>query len=298
MKKILKWAGIVLGGLVALLFAAVVVANVLAAQRLNRQYDIQVADITIPDSAAALARGEHLVEVVSHCGACHGPDLGGSDFFDDPMLGTIPGPNLTSGQGGIGARYSDSDWVRALVHGVSNEGRMLVGMPSLAFSVYSQEDLGAMIAYLKSLPPVDRQMEPKRQTLMGSVLLGLGAMGQMPAEVINHSAPRVAGVKTGATAEYGGYLVSAATCKECHMQNLAGGRAVPTEPYASNLTPGGDLGSWSEADFFTAMRTGMLPSGRALIPQMQWQVYAQMTDEELRAIWLYLQSQPALPDNQ
>jgi hypothetical protein len=67
--------------------------------------------------------------------------------------------------------------------------------------------------------------------------------------------------------------------------------------WASNLTPGGDPGGWSEADFIAAMRTGITPSGQALIPEMPWQLYGKMTDEELRAVWLYLQSLPALAEN-
>jgi len=62
-----------------------------------------------------------------------------------------------------------------------------------------------------------------------------------------------------------------------------------------NLTPGGELASWSEVDFFTAIRTGVTPSGHKLSEEMPWQNFGQMTDDELKAVWLYLQSLPALP---
>ena len=61
-----------------------------------------------------------------------------------------------------------------------------------------------------------------------------------------------------------------------------------------NLTSGGEMVAWSEQDFFTTIRSGVTPSGRQLNEEMPWKFYGQMTDEELKALWLYLQSLPAL----
>jgi len=61
-----------------------------------------------------------------------------------------------------------------------------------------------------------------------------------------------------------------------------------------NLTPGGELAFWSEQEFFTTIRSGQTPSGRQLTEDMPWKHYSQMTDEELSAIWLFLQSLPKL----
>jgi len=69
----------------------------------------------------------------------------------------------------------------------------------------------------------------------------------------------------------------------------------PDDPLAPNLTPGGELGGWTEEDFFTLIRSGIHPSGRAIDPVMPWQSYNKMTDSELQAIWVYLQELPALP---
>ena len=68
------------------------------------------------------------------------------------------------------------------------------------------------------------------------------------------------------------------------------GQEVPTP----NLTPGGELAAWSEQGFFTTMRTGMTPEGRILNDDMPWKYFGQMSDDELRAVWMYLQSLPAL----
>lgn len=71
---------------------------------------------------------------------------------------------------------------------------------------------------------------------------------------------------------------------------IPGMLTIPTP----NLTPGGELAAWSEEDFFKTMRTGITPSGHQLDVEMPWMYYGRMTDEELRAMWLYLQSLPAL----
>lgn len=68
------------------------------------------------------------------------------------------------------------------------------------------------------------------------------------------------------------------------------GEEVPSP----NLTPGGELATWSEQDFFTTLRSGINPSGKMLSLDMLWVYYRQMIDEELKALWLYLQSLPAL----
>ena len=297
MKRIIKWTGLFFAGLIGLLVIVLVVANVLTFSRTNRQYSVNTPAITIPDDETFLARGEHLVEIVSHCSGCHGPDLGGSAFFDVPSIGTIPASNLTSGQGGIGAHYTDEDWIRALVHGVGPDGRMLLVMPSQYFRHYSDEDLGAVIAYLKQMTPVNREFPTKQLALMGRTVFGLGFFGSMPAELIDHASPRPPAPQPGISSEYGEYLINVAVCKDCHGENLAGNQPAPDSPWGSNLTPGGNLAHWSEEEFFTAIRTGKTPEGRTLISFMPWEEYRHMTDEEIRAIWLYLQSLPALEDN-
>ena len=96
------------------------------------------------------------------------------------------------------------------------------------------------------------------------------------------------------TVEYGMYL--AITCAECHGPNLNGmpfgppGQTVPTP----NLTPGGELSAWSEEDFIMVMRSGMTPEGTVLDSEMPWMYFGQMTDDELKALWMYLQALPVM----
>jgi len=215
-------------------------------------------------------------------------------YFVAPGLVSIPSPNLTSGIGGVGRFYTDEDWVRAIRHDIGHDGRALFFMPSNAYYYMSDEDLGALIAYIKSLPPVDKELPGKRIEPIGRLMMALGMFPPLPVEQIDHIKRPPAGPKPGVTIAYGEYL--ARTCKECHGEKFNGkpfgppGQEVPTP----NLTPGGDLGSWSEQDFFNTLRTGTTPSGRLLRDDMPWKYFGKMSDDELKALWMYLQSLPAL----
>ena len=98
------------------------------------------------------------------------------------------------------------------------------------------------------------------------------------------------------TVAYGEYLVNTAGCRTCHGVELSGGDpSDPESPPGPNLTPGGELGLWAEADFINTLRTGVTPAGRQLNPEfMPWESTAKLTDDELKAIWLYLKSVPAV----
>ena len=208
---------------------------------------------------------------------------------------SIPTPSLTSGAGGIGGFYSDEDWARAIRHGVGQDGRALfILMLSNTFHYLSDEDLGALIAYLKSVPPVDNELPERRIEPLGRMMMATGIFPPPPAEQIDHTGPHPAAPEPGVTVAYGHYL--SRTCTECHGPNLNGAPfSLPgQEVLTPNLTPGGPLAAWSDQDFFTTMHTGLASGGRHLDEQMPWKFYGQMTDEELRAVWLYLQSLPAM----
>jgi mono/diheme cytochrome c family protein len=198
----------------------------------------------------------------------------------------------------VGATNTDEYWVSSIRHGVGHDGRGLVLMPSSVFYYLSDEDLGALIAYLKSLPEVDNEMPPSELAPLGRVMLSLGQLPEaiIPnVTVIDHYAPRPVAPKPGVTVEYGEYL--AHTCTLCHGSNLNGQtlREGPNVYVALNLTKGGEMVGWSEEDFITTMRTGVTPGGKQLIDFMPWKYFGQMTDDDLKAVWLYLQSLPPLP---
>ena len=299
LRKILKWTSIVLGGLVGLLllaFAALYIMGTLKWNRLHGQYAVPVETIPIPTDEASIERGEHIA-TIRMCRQCHMDDLGGQTARA-PGLITLAVPNLTSGAGGVGTTNSDQDWVRAIRHGVGHDGRGLALMPSRVFYYLSDEDLGMLIAYLKNLPQVDNELPAIELEPLGRVMLTLG---QLPPEivpnvtVIDHDGPRPVAPNPGVTVEYGKYL--ATTCTLCHGANLNGQtiREGPNVYVALNLTRGGEMVGWSEEDFIRTMRTGITPDGRKLKDFMPWKYFGQMTDDELKAVWLYLQSLPARP---
>lgn len=288
-------AGLVVG-VVALGWGALVGA---AELRLSRTHTVEVTPVAVPDDAASRARGRHLVEVIGQCTTCHGPDLGGLALADDPWLGRLWAPNLTPGRGGIGDR-SDVDLVGTIRHGVKPDGRAVVMMPAQYFHRFSDDDLGAIIAYLRTLPPVDRETPPLRiGPLSALVLLSGRAPDLLPAEQLAQGPPRLPAVSAApeATPAYGAYLVETGGCKVCHRADLRGGLhplSLPEEPPPPDLTPAGRLAGWSQAEFVRALRTGETPEGRRLDPRwMPWPATARMSDLELEAIWLYLRSVPA-----
>ena len=300
-RRIFKWIGIVLGSLVGLLVLAFVVLYIIGTVKWNsirgKDYDVPVAPITIPTDQASIARGEHIA-TIRMCKDCHTENWSGqSDSV--PGLITLAFPNLTSGAGAVGATNTDEDWVRAIRHGVGYDDRGLLLMPSRVWYYLSDEDLADLIAYLKSLPPVDNEPPKTELGPLGRVMM---ALGQLPPEatapdviVIDHEGPRPVAPQPGVTVEYGMYL--ARTCTLCHGSEL-NGQTIFDGSVALNLTPGGEMRGWSEEDFIATMRTGVTPNGHQLKDVMPWKYFGQMTDDELKAVWMYLQSLPALPQSE
>lgn len=294
MKKLLKWIGIILGGLVGLLVLAATALYMIGSAKLAKKYELSVTTVPIPTDAGAIQRGKHLATAVYICTDCHTENFGGKVYFEVPGMVSIPTPNLTSGKGGLGTAFSNQDWVRAIRHGVDPDGRALFIMPSNKFQYMSDEDLGAIIAYIESRPGVDNQLSKKKVEFLGRVMMGAGMFPPFAADAIDLSSPSPAAVKPGVTVEYGQYL--ARTCEDCHADRLNGKFFGPPgqEYLTPNLTPGGELSGWTEEDFITTIRSGMTPARKQLNQDMPWKYYGQMTDDELKAIWLYLQSLPAL----
>lgn len=286
MRRFLKWLGIVVGGLVGLALLAVVVLYTLSGIRLNRTYSIQPEATGIPTDQAAIERGRHWTAI--RCAGCHGENLAGTVIFEDPSLGRVEAHNLTAGRGGVGGQYEDADWVQAIRHGVGPDGKPIMIMPAASLYFLSDADLGDIIAYLKSVPPVDSEMGGHDIKPLARVLAGAGVFGEfVEAELIDHNAPRPAAPQPGVSVAYGDYLLKTSGCGTCHGADLSGGQPPePGSPRAPNITPGGPVGAWSEATFISVTRTR---ESR----YMPYKVYARMTDDELKALWLYLRSLPA-----
>ena len=257
----------------------------------NRTYRPPDDAIAVPSDAGSIARGKHLVDAVAVCTICHGDNLGGKLAFEDAFLGRGYTANLTSGRGGVGRTYSNADWVRSIRYGVRPDGRGIIFMPSDYFNRISDTDLGAIIAYLRSLPPVDNERTAVEINLPARLLIDLGVFGDVVrAARIDFRAPRLA-----PPPDPGAYLVTLGGCTFCHGLHLTGGQGPePGAPGGPDLTASGPLSRWSFADFVSTMRNGVNPDGHLIEPKyMPWLGYRNMTDDELRSIWEYLTSVPS-----
>lgn len=292
-KKLLKFGAYTVGALVVLL--AVVAGAVFASSnaKINKSYVVAAKPVRIPSDAAAVARGQHIAQTRG-CIDCHGRDFAGAKVIEDGAMGRLYGPNITMGGGGRVAMFEDADWVRAIRHGVGPDGRGLFIMPSEEYAHLSDEDLGALIAFLKTVPSVTRERPSTQLGPVSRVLLAIGKI-KLAAESIDHLHVRPASVIPGVTVEYGRYV--AAGCTGCHGANYSGGKievGPPNWPEAANLTPHADsrLATWSEADFINALRTAKRPDGTELNPVMP-RTFGQMDDVELKALYVFFKSLPA-----
>jgi len=293
MSRWLRRLGLTAGGLLTLLALFVAVAWGLTARRFGRQWTVEPRQVALSSDSATIARGRHLATAIAKCGDCHGADFGGQVMIDEPMMGRLASANLTRGRGGIGAAYTDADWVRAIRHGADRNGHGLMIMPSAEYAAMSDADLGAVISFLKTVPAVDREKPVRRINVLPRVLMTLGVFPPLGVESIAHDKAGTAVPPAGVTVEYGGYLATIGGCTGCHGPSLSGGGGgEPGAPPAANLTRGG-IGEWTEADFITALRTGKRPNGTAIKEAMPWRSSGKMTDDEIRAVWAYLRSVPA-----
>ena len=292
MKRYLKWVGLTIGGVLTLLVLLILILAGIGGMRVNKTFDIQVASVDVPTDSASLERGRHFVETVGLCQQCHGDNYEGQILSEDPLFGRLAPPNITSGKGGVGGSLTDIDYIRAIRHGVGSDGKALFIMPSEAFNRIGDEDLGAMIAYLKSVPPVDNEVPQSSARLIARILTVFDDEALFAANKIDHDAPRPSAPSIGVTVEYGEYL--ATVCTICHGENLAGG-SLPDDfnVSAPNITPACVMSVWTESDFISTIRAGVTPGRKKLDAEnMPWKRFGLMRDDELKAIWLYLQSVP------
>ena len=295
MKSILKWAGISVGALAGVLILVGVTLYVFGDARLKKVYEVPEESVTLPADEESLAEGKRIFQYRG-CEACHGEQLQGVIYLDNPAIGQVITPNLTTGEGGIGSQRTDDDLLRSIRHGIRPDGTPLLFMPSTEFYYLSDKDMGRVIAYIRSVPAVDNEMPPSSLSVTGRIVMNITKeITFLPAELIPHDAPRPIAPEPGITPEYGEYL--ALSCKVCHGLTLSGGEipGLPPEwPPAPNLTSGkgSRLPAWGEAGFIEIVKTGQ-KHGRSINPNyMPWESYRHMTDDELRAVYTYLQSLP------
>lgn len=210
--------------------------------------------------------------------------------MDEPMVARWIAPNITTGKGSVTIGYTASDWDHAVRHGL-RRGGLTSTMPSIDFVNLSDHELSDIVAYIRSMPPVDRDPGKVELGPVFTVMLALDK-GPLAAFGMDHLKPHSVDPPPAAVnAEFGAHLVQ--VCRGCHGANLSGGKLQgdPNMPIVANLTPHETgLGGWTEADFTRALREGKRPDGRDLSPYMPWKAYGNMSDTEIQAMWAYLQS--------
>jgi mono/diheme cytochrome c family protein len=254
-----------------------------------------------------LERGEYLVRGPMGCGNCHtpmGPDgfvpeqeLGGR-LVEDSAAFTAYAPNITPG--GAVADWSDAELARAIREGLRPDGS-LIG-PPMPFTMYrslSDEDLGAVVAFLRTVPAVENET-PK-------------SVYRIPLPpAYGPPVGSVAAVPRGVTVEYGEYLATAVShCMECHTPMGPQGPMIDTAlgqggfafhgPWgtsvAQNLTSSEDgLAGYTDDQIRAMITEGRHADGSPMLPPMPYAFLAKMTPEDLDAVILYLRSLPPLPD--
>lgn len=294
------WVKIV-GGLVGGLFTLILlVVVVLASKGFAAIYAPDVVpapDLTVAGTPEQVARGEYLVNL--SCIGCHGAvDAEGNPTGEQPLSG---GWNISAAEGfgfagdmitenltpgGKLAEYSDGELFRVLRHGLNQDGNLLAFMPLLPYAQLSDADTEAIIAYLRSLPPVDTTATTgDKLAFVGAIFYGAGMFGTPDPGASTVSAP-----PEGATAEYGKYVATFGECRGCHGSDVTGSPATSVSAEVPNPRP--LVAELSQEQFFEMMRSGIKPDGEPFPDTMPWQNAAKMTDDDLAALYAYLTAEP------
>lgn len=273
-------------------------------------------EVTLAKDSATIERGKYLANHVAVCMDCHskrdwtkfsGPLVSGTEgmggeTFDQKFgfPGAFYSRNITPA--GVG-KWTDGELMRAVTCGVSKDGRALFPvMPHPAYGRADQEDIKAILAYIRTLAPIQNEVPE--------------TAADFPMNFIINTIPQKANFspkpeKTDVL-EYGKYLVNMAACVECHTikekgQNVpgmefAGGMEFPMEfglLRSPNITPDNEtgIGYMQKADFIRKFKNYADSSAKNMPVQkgayntiMPWTMYAGMTEEDLGAIYEYIHS--------
>ncbi|MCP9753331.1 c-type cytochrome [Ferruginibacter sp. HRS2-29] len=273
-------------------------------------------NLTIDKTPQRVERGRYLANHVTVCMDCHstrdwsrfsGPMQAGSkgkggELFDQKFgfPGSFYSSNITPA--GI-AGYTDGELFRVITTGVNKKGKALFPvMPYHNYGRMDEEDIYSIIAYIRTLAPIQNTVPESKADFPMSILINTipskAALTKIPSP-----ADKVA---------YGGYLVNAAACMDCHTQfdkgklvagsEFGGGREFPFPDgsivRSSNITPHEKgIGLWSEDQFVNTFhsKTDSLTQSVVIKPGgfnsiMPWTMYAKMKEEDLRAIYAYLKT--------
>lgn len=310
LKRILK----VLAALLALAALAALALFIYVQVKYNVDYpSTPMPQITARKDAETIKRGEYIVHAVAHCSTCHGPadlvqqnlldttkPLIGGGTWEMGMFGTFVARNLTSDAAtGIGAR-TDGQLARMIRHAVDSRGKLSPFM-RLGVGPMSDEDLTAVISYLRTLTPLEAKRPDYELGFLGKVVM---------LDLRPRMTPAPAHVPEGQISiERGKYLAEGpAMCAGCHTPRDPMSGFSPTGPLFSgeneaeedklnpgqeiippNLTPDpttGHIVAWTEDTFVARFKAGRVVKGSV----MPWDAFQQMTETDVRSIYRFLKS--------
>lgn len=302
--RVLKWAGILL--------IIIIIGLVLAVfTKYPPKFDKPYPAITASTDSAVIARGKYLVYGPAHCAECHVSKLEEVELLGKgelrPLIGgmkfSFPGAvihskNLTPDKTtGIG-RYNDAELARIIRYGVRPDNEALI--PFMLYSNVSDEDLTAIISYLRTIPPVKHDITANQLSFLMKGILAFFIKPFEPNGEVPKTVPR------DTTIEYGKYLATAISgCDYCHTKTnqmtgayegplFAGGGKTPSateEPgvwvITPNLTPDPETGritNWSLQQFQQRFHAGRVLK-ESIMP---WETFKNYSDDDLKAIYKYL----------
>jgi mono/diheme cytochrome c family protein len=256
------------------------------ANQIFQKPDFQIHDEVVK---ADVELGKRIFMIRNGCVDCHGADLSGAKIMEDPAMGSVYGANITPYKL---KDWSDEDISRAIRYGIHKDGRSLKFMPSFDFEGLSKGDIAAVVAFLRSVPPVEKESHENHFGPLAHVLAVAGQMPVMfPAFVVDPTKGFSDKPSEEATLAFGKYLAN--SCVGCHGSEFKGGKIPggdPSWPEAADIRFGGSP-LWSEAIFKTLIKTGKSPvDGRELRAPMPVHLLRQMNDTEVKALWLFLSS--------
>jgi mono/diheme cytochrome c family protein len=291
-RRILRYAGFGAVGIVLLLVMAVAFVGMAGGRRLSVTHEVRPHTFVTPEDSMAAAEGERLAAYWG-CTGCHERDGSGGVFFETPLGDRLVAPNLTR----IVHEYSPAELERAIRHGVRRkDGRSVVVMPSAMYAGISDEDLGKVIGYLRSLPQVRDTLPDRRLGLMARyfVLIEDGVLQAANVDPAAAHPPSPDSLTPASPREdtlaLGRYLAHTG-CPECHGPDLRGSSdgGPPDLRIAAAYTP---------ESFRKFFQDGMGLGGRdlGLMTAVAKFRGGRLTDDEARALHAYLSTLADRPD--
>ena len=279
MRKVLRWLGYVLAALLvaALLFAAWVWFA--SARLLGRTHEAAPERLAAPTAAQRADAGRQAR--ILGCVSCHGEGLRGRMMFDGGPFAKVWAPNLTE----LAGRVNDQQLAQGIRQGIGHDGRALFVMPSPMYSHLSDQEVAAMIAWIRSLPRTGDRVSPIQWGPVGRAVLALGRFAPVNERVEQFRLRQP--FDTGAQ-HAAGRRIATIVCTECHGSDLSGGQPTPDE-----AAPGLSIaGAYDLAQLRRLLRTGVPPSGRdlGLMSEIARNDTRHLNDAEIDALFGYLQA--------